>query len=551
MKMSSLISQLRFDRSGYEKALFIFLLIVSLIPIWSTKYFLTWDGPCHLYNAKILSDYISSKDVGYYDEYYRINRNLFPNWFSHIVLALLLKILPPFLAEKFFLSGYVVLYPLVFYYLIKAINDKNTFISFLVFPFIYSNAFQKGFYNFSFSIIFLFAAILFWLKNKDRFTYAKLTVFSILFLIIYFTHPLGYFYSLIVLFCLLITSAAVIRLNEKKRITVIVSTYRKKILILFIALLPSLLLLFQYLWRQKLAVRAGRQTLANYIADLLRLNSLVALASQEEIWTTLLSILIGLLILYSVFCKIKRRIINEYDGFFLAFLIALFLYFNTPEQVAGGFYLKIRLQIFPFILLLLWAAASIYRRWFKWFISICAVVVTLGLMRSRFPSYLKAAEALGDYLSVEEFIQDCSTVLPLSFSRRGKTPEGETVADRNQLFRHGLDYLGCRKTLILFDNFEGHMVYFPILWKRYRDPFTKISTNEGITNEPPSADILNYRSKTGGSIDYIVTWCLDKRYINHPYTESILKQLKQGYDLIYSSPTGRTILYRRKQFPRK
>lgn len=544
--MIRLKSPSRFGRFRSEKLIFAILIIASLVPIWSTKYFLTWDGPCHLYNAKILSDYIFSDNVACYDEYYRLNRNLFPNWFSHLSLALLLALFPPFFAEKIFLTTYVVIYPLVFFYLIRVINGKNTFLSFLVFPFIYSNAFQKGFYNFSLSIIILFVLVLFWLKNKDRFSYPKLFIFSILFLVIYFTHPLGYFYSLIILLPLLLTGFLVNWLKRKEDRLDVIKTYQQKGLLILIALLPSLILLFQYLWQRKLAFRAGEQSLGQHISDFIQITSLVALTSQEEIWVIFLSILFGVVLLYSVIFTIKHKNANEYDGFLVAFILSLFIYFNTPDQVAGGFYIKIRLQIFPFLLLLLWLANSEYRKWFKWFIIAGATIITLSLTLIRLPIYFRASEALKEYLSVQGYIAERATVLPLSFSRRGKTAEGEIIADRNQIFRHGLDYIGCGKNLILFDNYEGHMPYFPISWKRSRDPFRWISTNEGITNEPPSADILNYHSKTGGNIDYIVTWCLDKQYLGHPYTRSIVKQLQQGYDLIYASSSGRVILYRRK-----
>lgn len=79
-----------------EFFLFYALLIVFLIPVWGNKYFLTGDGPCHLYNSKILLDFITSNNPEFYKEYYVLNKNLEPNWFSHIILAFLLYFSPYF-----------------------------------------------------------------------------------------------------------------------------------------------------------------------------------------------------------------------------------------------------------------------------------------------------------------------------------------------------------------------------------------------------------------------------------------------------------------------
>lgn len=72
-----------------EKYLFISLIIIFLTPIWGNKYFLTQDGPSHLYNSKILLDFVTSNNLEFYKEYYIVNKQLFPNWFSHIILAFL------------------------------------------------------------------------------------------------------------------------------------------------------------------------------------------------------------------------------------------------------------------------------------------------------------------------------------------------------------------------------------------------------------------------------------------------------------------------------
>jgi hypothetical protein len=85
-----------------ESAVFYLLLAANLIPIWSVHYFLTGDGPCHLYNAKVLLDmYHSAELKAFYNPWLGINYFFEPNWFSHAALEMMMGLgMAPYLAEK-------------------------------------------------------------------------------------------------------------------------------------------------------------------------------------------------------------------------------------------------------------------------------------------------------------------------------------------------------------------------------------------------------------------------------------------------------------------
>lgn len=119
------------------------------------------------------------------------------------------------------------------------------------------------------------------------------------------------------------------------------------------------------------------------------------------------------------------------------------------------------------------------------------------------------------------------------------------ISNRIGLFVHAADYIGTQKSLILYGNYEGNTGYFPMIWRWERNPFLHISTNEGIENQPPSVDFETYSQRTGGRVDYVITWCLDNQYLGHPYTKSILEQFRRNYTLIYSSKNNLTKLYKR------
>jgi len=55
-----------------------------------------------------------------------------------------------------------------------------------------------------------------------------------------------------------------------------------------------------------------------------------------------------------------------------------------------------------------------------------------------------------------------------------------------------------------------------------------------------------YPKRAGGRVDYVLLWGVRQEFLNHKATKSIFEQLRQGYDLIFTSPNkGLIQLYRR------
>jgi len=103
--------------------LVISLILLYLIPIWIFQYLPTQDGPSHLNNAQILSQY--TNPAYNFQNIYDLRLEPFPNWLSYACLAVLMRIFPPLFAEKIFLSLYVIVFPLAFIYFLGAINPAK------------------------------------------------------------------------------------------------------------------------------------------------------------------------------------------------------------------------------------------------------------------------------------------------------------------------------------------------------------------------------------------------------------------------------------------
>ena len=130
-----------------ERALFLLLLCVWLFPIWSVDFFVTGDGPCHLYNSKILLDWYTKTGRAFYEPFYGMNTNFEPNWLFNLLTVPLVAVFSPAVAEKVFLSIYVLGFALGFRFFVYQINKKALFLSSLALLFCQHRLLMMGFYN--------------------------------------------------------------------------------------------------------------------------------------------------------------------------------------------------------------------------------------------------------------------------------------------------------------------------------------------------------------------------------------------------------------------
>ncbi|MCC6461187.1 MAG: hypothetical protein IT260_11990, partial [Saprospiraceae bacterium] len=80
----------RISLPAAERLVFYGLLALQLLPLWSVRYYLTIDGPCHLYNAKVLADMAASAELkAFYENWLFANQRFEPNWFSHFFMKTL------------------------------------------------------------------------------------------------------------------------------------------------------------------------------------------------------------------------------------------------------------------------------------------------------------------------------------------------------------------------------------------------------------------------------------------------------------------------------
>jgi hypothetical protein len=537
-----------------ENLLLLVLILAHLFPIWVFQYFPSQDGPTHIENANIIFDYFNP-DRAIFREYYILNKNLEPTWLGHLVLAGLMYIMPIFIVEKVFLSGYIILLPLSIRYALRAIHHDSGFLALLMFPFIYNYPLHMGFYPFSYSLPVFFFSMGYWMRCSEQLALRKTVKLAFLSLLLYFCHIVSLVMAYVGMTILALWFVLFDSIQDKRVLPFnfqrLWRAFRKRIIPLILAFSPTIILIVIFLSRQGVeSPEAGiRRSFYWLFKDLLQIESLVSFQREESLCSVGLSMLFVAVFFYLAASRIWHKQSDRWDGLLAVVLGYVLIYLFVPNAMSGGFFITDRLNLYPFFALVLWFGIPSYLKSVKWGIMLVAIVITLASLGLRVSKYSELNDYLSEYLSGMHLIQPNTTLLPLAFDSRGHAPDGKLLSLKVRPFLHASGHIAAQKHIVEFTNYEaGAFDFFPVIFRPNLNPYDHIGMKDrSIVWEPPQVDFLTYAERTGGRVDYVLVWGVQERQRNHEATKSIYQQINEGYDLIYTSPgTGLMQLYTRK-----
>jgi hypothetical protein len=518
-------------RLSGETLLFGLLLILHLALVWAFPFIPTQDGPGHQAVAFILRQY-DRPEAGLLRQYYLPNREALPNWFIFFLMSKALGFLSVPMAEKVLVSAYVLLLPLSVRYALRAIDPRSTFLAVLAFPFTYNFLFQMGFFNFCFSLAAFFFTVGFWLKRPENRSPLRIAGLALLVLWVYFCHPV----TLVVTLATLWTLAGWRLLLERRQ--GLWRAFRDWLLGPILASLPSLILMASFVGR-----RTGAKI--SFLPLWVKVKHLAALYSLASIsrWTIPLAALLALLFYgIAILCLRSRgrRPLLFTDGLLLAMAVAIVAYFTAPTDLAGGGFINHRLNLFPFLILILWFGTFEHPWGRRRTIQIIASVIALAFLGAYAWMYARVNDGLSAIVAAGEHIEPDHTLLFLSYAHQGEGP----FVFRTAPFVHAGGYITARKRLVDLSLYEANEDYFPILYQPSLNPYHHLSVGLlGIEEKPPRVEILAYPERTGGRVDYVLIWGL-RGDRSPPAVIETLRQLEGGYEEIWESPDRLARLYR-------
>ncbi len=529
------------SRVPLEPILFGSLLILHMVPVWTLPFLPTQDGPGHQAVASVLRHY-GDPDAGLLREYYELNREAVPNWLIFFLLGPGLRFLSVALAEKVLLSLYVLLLPLSVRFALRSVDRRAAWLSLLIFPFLYNFMFNMGFFNFCFSLAAFFFAVGYYLRRPEEMGLARTGGLALLVLLVYFCHPV----TLVVTVAALLTLAGWRAFLDRRR--GLRPSARRWLLAPVLACLPALFLMASFV-----GARTGARVAALTLwAKLKHLAGLYSLASMTR-WTIPLAALVALLFFaLTLVCLRLRghRPLQPADGLFAVAAVLLAIYLAAPNDLSGGGFITHRLNLFPFLALLLWFATfQLPEAWKKAFLS-AAAVLAFAFLGAFAPVYAALDEGLEEIAAAGNLIAPGHTFLFLSYAHWGEGFDGKPLSFRTEPFVHAGSYIAARRRLVDLSLYEANEDYFPIYYRPQRNPYRHLATvPAGIETVPPRVDLPGYESRRHGRVDYVMIW--GPRGSGHREAAEILRQLRADYDLLHVSPDGRVKLFRLREIPQR
>jgi hypothetical protein len=453
-------------KSSNEKWLFLLICIVNLYPILTDAFFVTMDGAAHLYNSNLIGSLLIDKNT-VLDSYFTFNPELVPNWSGHLILSFLNYFLPSFLAEKCLLVGILILLPYGFRGLLKTIAPDNGGLSYLIFPFTYSFMFILGFYNFLIGLIFLLFALNFWVRNCRKIgSFKNVSILFILLSGTYFSHILVFAILLLLIAIHICLNLLFDQFAKKMSIKEVFLNGIKSALFVWIAaVIPLIFFVNYFLARQELGTEVFLP-FSELVDNILHFRSINTYSLERDgqyssIMFFLMCLFLAMGIVRKIVDLIKRDFVFERSVvswfMFVAAISIAALYFLLPDSNSHGSIISIRLNYVFFVFFLLWISTFKIHRYFLF----CGVIISL------FCSF-----KLNAYK--HEVISFVSPIADECYAQSKYIKANSTVFTLNAsdiwFVGHVSNYCAVDKPLILTDNYESNLNYFPLLWNRKSFP---------------------------------------------------------------------------------
>jgi hypothetical protein len=521
-----------------ESYLFYGLLLLHCLPVLLLDYFVTHDGPAHVYNASLLKNILFDRQSTA-AVFFSLRSFPEPNWIGHALMLLLSFIVDGNVAERMLLLVFIIFLPLSFRKLLRQINPESVWLSYLIFPFIYSYAFYGGLYNFMLGIPVLLYAVAYFL-GRDR----PLVVGNYVFL--FLTSMVLYFSHLVIfgVFVILISIFQVLQARRKNSLPAgdcrqTITTFLSPLFIL----LPAIFLSLNFILK-KISAPADHLPVSfqHLIHDLFIVIPTIALSEKRESgYAYVLASLLAVLIVST--SVNSRRVRTHSDSeptppfrqrlslFWLSgCLCMLLLYFLIPDEFASGGVVKVRFSYFFFLfLILLLATQNLSQQVLK--ITAALIIITSVFKLTHFAtsSVQLNADAIV-FSSASALIEPNSIVLPLNYSA-------------NWMHSNLSNYLGTSNHIIILDNYEAGRAHFPLVWKPGKNPVTLMGSFNG--DLPLCAATEKFETATGKKVDYIIRWKYDTE-LTDSCSVQIRHTIQHDYTLVFKTLDKQLYMYKRK-----
>ncbi len=514
-----------------EKWIFLTVLLLNIILLFSQRFIPSMDGPAHLYNSRILLSLLQNNS-GILNNFFNLHSILIPNWLSHFLLAGFISFIPPWLAEKVLIILYISGLSLSFRILLKYLNPDNLAYSILIFPFIYSFLFHLGFYNYCLSFVFFFYTIFYWLKTRSSTRISNIIILLLLFTLTYYANILTFLFLGGFLGIIIVSEFLIIDKHTIGFANAIKKSFRSLILLFFVSLPGLVFLLFFY--RQASFFSSEQRTpiieLIKWIDDVRPL--IVYNYAYEEIFTEQILHILIVIIAISLYFRFKQKPVPKFsinDSFIIPAFFSLIMLFLIPSGRFAGM-MSDRLALMFFMIMIVYIFAQKIPEKLKYFTIPLILIIHFSLLLYHYNSTLKKLNKDAIMITrTSSLIPEGCILLPIDMTE-------------NWLENHFSNYLGIDKDLVILDNYEASVDWFPVRWNAQKMPQILLGNQSSVSG-------ISWRTNNKASntrqIDYIFLYGQTKS-IEKPEWQELNIILKDEYIHFYSSENEYIEIFKRK-----
>ena len=518
-----------------ERTLFYGALLYSIGLLLTLRFYPSMDGAGHLYNSKLIGHLLNG-ETPVVNTFFTFNPSIIPNWFSHFILSTCQLVMPAWAAEKVLLVIYLLGITLSFRWLMHELGTGHLSVSVIILPFAYSLLFHLGFYNYCFSFAFLFLTLAYWLRTRGDHSVSKISILLLLLTVTYFTAVLAFAFTGLCL-GLLVIAWAIKDYSEGSSISVVKKKTLREMWVLLVASLPGIILATLFILNTRFSTEPGRIPSEELVTWLNDVRCLIVYEYKKEGNLTIqfLHLLIAILAI-ALFNRFRfanpeskgLRKFHPGDIFLIPLIVTLVLYFKTPNDAVAGM-MSDRYCLQSYFLFILWVCAQPIPSRLGTFFAVLIVWVHVSLLHMKHEGALKVLNKDASTLAEASKILDAnSVVLPVNMTD-------------NWLQIHFSNYLGLEKPLVVLENYEATVGWFPVRWNEEQLPRVSLGDLERLPNlEWPT----NRGSSNSIQIDYV---CLygNIANINDEQWAELKRVLDKNYLRIYVSTNHYIAIYKK------
>ncbi|MBP8824161.1 MAG: hypothetical protein KBH07_10980 [Flavobacteriales bacterium] len=505
-----------------EPWLYRLLVALHLLPIWAAKWFVTLDGPSHLYNARIVRDLLLGDP--FFSRFFHLSTYPEPYWTGHAAMAVLLTVLPAWLVEKLLWSTAVVGLAWAFRRFLRGVAPDRPWAALLVMPFLLHYAVRMGFLNFSLSLTVLLLAVAeVWhglVHGRTR-TAVLLPVL----LLLYFTH----------LFTFAVGVGAIAAMLVWAHLPGMALQARGSLRPVLISMALPLVLTIGYFAthrpEQPGTMHVDMVLLWNWLLEGRCWNALGVAGEQLACTLTAVPLLLGGA-LALLFRAGRGKFRFQPDDFWpLLALGTLASYFLLPDVVGGGSSVSPRLHLLGMLFLAVALAGTELPLRALQLIVALVVVADVYHVRLQHGSAVSLGRECAELMAVQPAVEDRSVLLPLNWSG-------------NWMHSNLSNYLGTGTArVVVLDHFTALAPFNPAQWNPGMLAHGSVGTF--ATSNHPCVRLAGYGEQAPPGITEVATWKMSAATPDSCWTD-VRRQLREQGDTLATSPHQDAVLYQRK-----